>query len=309
MTITTLILESDDPAPVLIDGVTVRLFDTLGSFVTSGVTDASGEVIVDLPDADYDLYFFKSGVSINDGMPQRITVDAADTDVPPNTFKILAHVHTLPEAADPALCRVSGYLRGADGLASRDGRLVFTPCIQAGYVAGDLFSPKNFFPTAPNAAGYYEFELIRGMEYQAHFTHIDRISGNSTEPFTMLVKVPDLPAIHIKDLLFPVPVSATFTPAILALAAGAAPDESVVLSVVYSDGSDRVANPPQGTQFSLSNDNEAVALVERIDSKIIITPLAAGVANITVERTLSTDYLIFDPTPAFTTDTLEVTVT
>jgi len=77
MTIATVILESDDPSPALIDGLTVRLFDTLGAFVTSGVTDVNGEVTVDLPDADYDLYFFKSGVSINDGMPQRITIDVA----------------------------------------------------------------------------------------------------------------------------------------------------------------------------------------------------------------------------------------
>lgn len=309
MTVTTIILESDDPAPVLIDGVTVRLFDTLGAFVTSGVTDAAGEVIVDIPDADYDLYFFKSGVSINDGMPQRITVDAADPDVPPNTFKVLAHVHTLPEAADPALCRISGNLRGADGLASRDGRLVFVPCSKAGYVAGDLFSPNNFFPTAPDKDGHYEFELIRGMEYQAYFTHVDQIAGITSEPFEMFVIVPDLPALHIKDLLFPVPVSSTFTPNTLALTAGDDPDESVVLAVTYSDGSDRVLNPPQGTQFSISNDNETVATVERVGSKIIVTPLAAGVANITVERILSAENLIFDPTPTFTTDTLEVTVT
>lgn len=309
MTVTTIILESDDPAPVLIDGVTVRLFDTLGAFVTSGVSDGAGEVVVDVPDADYDLYFFKSGVSVLDGMPQRITVDAADTDVPPNTFKVLAHVHTLPEAADPALCRISGDLRGADGLASRDGRLVFVPCIQAGYVAGDLLSPKNFFPTSPDEDGHYEFELIRGMEYRAYFTHVNDITGITKEPFEMAVIVPDLPAIHIKDLLFPLPIGSTFAPNTLALTAGDDPDESVVLAVTYSDGSDRVDNPPQGTQFTLSNDNEAVATAERVGSKIIVTPLAAGVANITVERILSTENLIFDPTPAFTTDTLEVTVT
>lgn len=308
MTVTKVILESDDAVPVLVDGLTVRLFDTGGSFVTSGVTDAAGEVIVDIPDADYDLYFFKSGVSILDGMPQRITVDAADIDVPPNTFKVLTHIHTLPEAVDPALCRVSGDLRGPDGLSSRDGRLVLTPCIQAGYVAGDLLAPRSFVNASPDADGHYEFELIRGMEYRAYFTHVDTITGATTMPFEMSVIVPSLPAIHIKDLLFPIPVAATFSALTLALTALDDPDESVELTVTYSDSSDRTERPAFATQFSVSNDNEAAILLERVGKKLIITPLAAGVANIAVSRILSDTYISFDPTAAFTTETLEVTV-
>lgn len=309
MTITTLILESDDVVPVLIEFLTVRLFDTGGSFVTSGVTDVDGEVIVDVPDADYDLYFFKSGVSILGGMPQRITVDAADTDVPPNTFKVLAHVAVLPEAVDPALCRVSGDLVGSGGQPSIDGRLVFSLCKMAGYIVGDLLAPQSALNKAPDAGGHYEFDLIRGQEYQAWFTHVNSIPGIAEEPFRMKVIVPDLPSIHIRDLLFPVPVSATFSALTLGLVAGGAEDNTIELTVTYSDGSDRTALPALGTQFILSSDNDVAVALDRVENTLYITPIAAGVANITVSRVLSTEFLVFDPTPAFITETLEVTVT
>lgn len=308
MTVTTIILESDDVVPVLVELLTVRLFDTGGSFITSGVTDIAGEVIVDVPDADYDLYFFKSGVSILDGMPQRITVDAGDVDIPPNTFKVLAHIAALPEAVDPGLCRVSGDLVGSGGQSSIDGRLVFSLCKQAGYILGDLLAPQSALNKAPDAGGHYEFDLIRGQEYEAWFTHINTIPGTAEEPFRMAVIVPDLPSIHIRDLLFPVPISATFSALTLGLVVGGADDETIELTVTYSDGSDRTTNPALATQFIVHSDSDTAIKLDRVGKKLIITPLAVGVANITVERVLSTEYLIFDPTPAFTTETLEVTV-
>ena len=309
MTVTTIILESDDVVPVLIESLTVRLFDTGGSFITSGVTDVAGEVIVDVPDADYDLYFFKSGVSILDGMPQRITVDAGDADVPPNTFKVLAHIAALPEAVDPGLCRVSGDLVGAGGQSSIDGRLVFSLCKQAGYILGDLLAPQSALNKAPDAGGHYEFDLIRGQEYEAWFTHINTITGTAEEPFKMTVIVPDLPSIHIRDLLFPVPVSATFSALTLGLAADSEEDSTIELTVTYSDGSDRTALPALGTQFILSSDNDDAIALDRVENTLYITPMVAGIANITVSRVLSTEYLVFDPTPAFVSETLEVTVT
>lgn len=309
MTVTTIILESDDPSPVLIEGLTVRLFDTLGAFVTSGVTDVDGEVVVDVPDDDYDLYFFKSGVSILDSMPQRITVDVADVDVPPNTYKVLAHVASLPEAVDPLLCRVSGNLRGSGGGSSIDGQLVFAPCMEAGYVGGDLLSPQNHLDVLPDVDGYYEFDLIRGLEYRAYFVHINVVTGIAKDPFEMAVIVPDLPSIGIEDLLFPVPISATFTDLALAMVVGDDPDESIDLTVLYSDGSDRTLNPALGTQFSLTSDNDTSLRIERVGKTLFLTPLEAGVSNLTVTRIISATNLLFDPTPAFTTETLVVTVT
>lgn len=306
MTVTTIILESDDAVPVLIESLSVRVFDTGGVFVTSGNTDVDGEAIFDLPDADYDLYFYKQGVSINAGMPERITVDAADPDVPPNTYKVIAHITSLPESVDPLLCTVSGYIRGADGLPTLDGKLTISPTLETGVIGGAIISPQNLVHVHPDGDGYYEFQLMRNVCYNVYFHFLQSLLG-VTPPELDVSQVPDLPAISIADLLFPVAVLAEFDPETLALTAGDPQDESVTYSVTYSDGSER----EWGTALcivNMTNDNEDAVSVERQDGKVLVTPLAAGVANITFVRVVSPT-IYYSPVPDFVTGTLVVTVT
>lgn len=305
MTIATVIIESDDPSPVLVDGVIVRVFDTGGSLITSDTSDVNGEAVFDIPDDDYHLYFYKQGVTINDGMPQLVTVDAADVDVPPNTFKVIVHVHSLPEAVDPLQVRISGYIRGADGAFTKDGRLTFEPCRETGVLGNNVIAPQHSVSVAPDENGYYEFNLLRGLEYRGFFHMLNYLL--SKEPPELDIRTPDLPALDITALLFPVPVAAFFDPDALVLSAGDDADDSISLSIAYSDGSVR-SYPPRFTSLSASSDDEDVAIVEMLTDKVLITPLSAGVANITIVRTIS-DTIYFDPTPAFTSETLVVTVT
>lgn len=307
MTVTTIILESDDPTPSLVSGVQTRFFDTGGSLVTTGTSDANGEVIVDIPDADYDLYFFKSGVSVNDGMPQRITVDSADPDNPPNTFKVKVHVHSLPESVDPTLVRISGNLIGADGKATKDGHLTLAPIYDTGVYEGKVLSPKHTKETHPDEDGYYEFDLIRGLEYNLYFYALETLFGK--EPPVLHVIAPDVAALDIKDLLFPLPIDGTFSSNTLSLNAGDSVDESITFIITYSDGStnsDR-SSPPDFTNYKLKSDDEDVATVEQQDGKVLVKPLSAGTANITIERVMGTK-LFYEPLPSFTTETLVVTV-
>ena len=58
----------------------------------------------------------------------------------------------------------------------------------------------------------------------------------------------------------------------------------------------------------MTNDNEDVVSVERSGDKVLVTPLAAGVANITFVRVVS-ETIYYSPVPAFVTETLVVTVT
>lgn len=305
MTIAKVIIESDDPAPVLVKDLTVRFFDLGGTLITSGVSDVNGEVDVDIPDADYHLYFFKQGVSINAGMPLLITIDVADPDVPPNTFKVIVHVFTLPEAIDPLQCRISGHIRGADGEPTKDGRISLSPTLETGVLGGNVIAPQHTASFAPNEDGFYEFNLLRKVNYSLYFHFLETI--NLEEPPILNVRVPDLPAMDVVDLMFPVPIDASFSENTLALVAGDPEDDSVETAITYSDGSIREAGTTFTTFFSQS-DNEDVATVELQTGKILVTPVAAGVANIIIVRTISIS-IYYDPVPVFTTETLEVTVT
>ena len=304
MTLAKVIIENDDPSPALVESLTVRFFDTGGTFVTSGVSDVNGEVDVDLPDADYNLYFFKQGVSINAGMPLLITIDSGDTDVPPNTFKVIVHVASLPEAIDPLQCRISGFIKGADGEPTRDGRITAEPTLETGVLGGNIIAPQHSASFAPDKDGHYEFNLLRNVDYCIYFHMLETLLRS--EPPVMEVKVPDLPAMGIANLLFPVPVNAAFSVNVLALVAGNPDDDSIEVAVSYSDGSVRTSGTLIATVSSVSDD-EDVAFVELLTGKVLITPVAAGTANITITRTVvSTIY--YDPIPTFITETLVVTV-
>jgi hypothetical protein len=306
MTTTTIILESDDPSPVLIEDVLVNVYDTGGVFQTSGNTDVDGEAIFDLPDDDYDLTFYKQGVSIIAGMPLRITVDAADTDVPPNTWKVIAHITASPEAIDPLLCRISGYIRGADGSFTKDGKLTAAPVKETGVLGGNVIAPQHLAYIRPDDNGYYEFDLLRGVNYNVYFHFLEELL--STKPPSLTCIVPDLPALPIADFLFPVQVDADFDPEVLAIDVG---DENtdVALTITYSDGSTSVTRTasPGFSGIIPESDDEDVATVELLGYTVCVVGIGVGTANITITRTISAD-IHYDPVPTFTTETLVVTV-
>lgn len=305
MTIAKVIIESDDPGPVLVESLVIRIFSTVGDLITSGTTDVLGEANFDIPDADYDLYFFKQGVSINAGMPLRITIDVADPDTPPNTFKVIVHVASLPEAVDPLRCRISGEIIGADGAPTKDGRITVTPTLQTGVIGGNVVSPQHSASFAPDENGHYEFDLLRKVNYRVFFHFLSDLLG--VEPPELDdSRVPDLPAINVANFMFPLPIDAAFDSNTLALVAGGDEDDSISTTITYSDGSIRTAPTHHAVVASASSD-ESVAIVALQVGKILVTPLSAGVTNITITRTISSD-IYYDPAPAMVTETLVVTV-
>lgn len=311
MTTTTINLKSDAVSPAAIPGLTVRVFTTSGVFVTSGVTNSSGQLILDLPDADYDLMFFKSGVSLINGMPQRITVSASDPDSPPNTFQVNGHVYTLPESVDPILCRISGSMRGADGRFSKDIRLAIGMSPEIAVLSGFIISPQDIVDERPDENGYYEFDLLRGMKYNVYFPQLNSLFGQ--EPPMVLGIAPDQAAVSLTDFLLPVPVNAVFGGPTLSLVAGTPPNDSITCSITYSDGSvnhDGIRPvPPYFTSVKAVSSNDLVASAIFQVDRVCITPVAPGTVTITIVRTISPNYLIYDPVPVFTTQTLTVTVT
>lgn len=309
MTITTLTIVSDDISPVLISGMGVRVFTTSGSFVTSGTSNGSGQVVFDLPDADYDLYFFKMGVSPNLGQPERITVSVGDLHVPPNSFKIIAHITSAPESTDPTLCTISGSIRGADGSFTGDIRMAMGMKPHAGVVSGVVIAPNDIIDVLPDSNGYYEFNLLRKREYRVYFPQL--IELFEQDPPELHCLVPDLPALKLTDFLFPVPISATFAQTTLSMHIGD-PTAVVNATITYSDGSvnqDGIRpSPPFFVSVGVTSDNDAVASVSMIADQVFVVANGVGTANITVTRTVNTNMMVYDPVPSFTTPTLVVTV-
>lgn len=289
-----IVVQSDDIVPVLLESVVVDVYDAGGSFVTTNTTDVNGEAPFALDDADYDLLFFKRGISVLPRQPQRITVDVGAVT---NTFDVIASVFSLPTTSNPTLCKVSGTLITATGAPAPLARITLGPLVDPIVLDPDSVYPCDVVNVVTDSDGYASFDLIRNIEYSAF------LDGSATE-HTLVI--PDSNSILLSTLLYPLPVLATMSQTTLALVAGGDVDSSTTYTITYSDGS--VRSSSQWASIGISSSDELVATVTIQDGTILVTPLATGVANVTLTRTIaSTGY--WSNVPSFATDTLVVTVT
>lgn len=299
----------DDVSSTPVSSTLVEVYDTNGNFITSGTTDTNGLCGFTLPDASYDLRFYKIGVSILPRQPQRIAVAGPSA----NSFSVSAHVATLPQSTDPSKCTVSGYLLRIDG-SPEQGRLVLAPTKEV-VVENGVVVPGSRVEVAADSTGYVEFEVLRGLNYNVYFLHVDTLLNNI--PPSMLMEVPNSPSAQLETLLFPLPLSATFSQLTytlsLAAQAAAQPDpiaSGITFHVNYSDGSqDRVPSPTWASATPTSSDPTIAAVdVDPSTGELIITGLKQGTVNITFTRVFN-DAVFFSNPVAFTSDTLVVTVT
>lgn len=298
---------SDDASPVPVVGVVIDFYDTGGVFQTEGTTDSNGQVFVSLPDASYDLLFFQRGTSILPKQPQRIVVDHLLI----NHFQVTAHVRTMTESMDPALCRISGYLLGPGGQPVTDQRLVFNVQADVLIAYGTLVSPNSFMRVQPDSTGFFQFDLLRNVTYSAFFELLDTaVLGQS--PYKAVVLVPNLPSMDLTDILFPLPINSVFSaPTInLLLANQANPDTSITLTTTYSDASVRTqpVAPPASLSLSVSDPTIVSASLSPDGTTISLSPLKVGVATITVTRVINTQAVWLPAPPAFSSGSLAVTV-
>lgn len=297
----TIRIENDEVVPQRIPGIVVEAYDLSAVFQTSGTTDVNGEVVFSLPIASYDLVFYKAGVSILPKQPQRIDVLVS----PPNsnTFLLSAHERELPESIDPLKCRVTGSVVAPNGSPIK-GRIIFVPCKEVVVAGGNVMVPAQRLEFASNDDGEFDFELYRGLRYEAYFLYLESIFD--TLPPKIDIYTPDDPAIEFHKLLFPLPIDFTFTAATISLTAGDDPDETIEYDIVFEDGSDR--ERALWSYVKLTNTDSGVVEASISGGKLILKPLAAGSATISTERIVS-DRILFNPLPAFTTDSVVVTVT
>jgi hypothetical protein len=302
MPLVTLLIKNDLQLSSPVTGVHVEFYGIDGLFQTTGVTDLNGSVTISLPDGTYDIGFYKPGVTILPKQPQRIVVDSLLT----NSFLVRCHERLLPESSDPRKCRISGKIVGVDG-GRNSSRLVVAPSTKLIVFDGNIVDLEKQTEMASDEYGYFEFDLLRKEPYEIYFLYLESFLGISP-PAKLAIVVPDQPAIELHKLLFPVPVDATFLPALsVSLPLSATEDRSNTVSVLWNDNVDRW-NSFAWAGVSIFNDNPLVADVSVSVGSITIKPLSPGVANISVKRLLPS-IAHFDPIEPFISDTLILTVT
>lgn len=302
----------DEPSPQPVAGVVVQVYTTVGVLVTSGLTNGSGSLSFALPDATYNLLFYKQGVSILPRQPQQIVVDSMAAS---NNFTVTGHVSTLPESPDSLRCRISGTVLGPDGTPMLDMRLSFKPVTDFQVVGGNMVSVQAQSEDFPDRNGYYQFDLIRGMAYTGYIIGIEQFPLLGIAPAALNVIGPPTPSMSLTNLLFPLPVLVAFSVGSISIPLAGGPDGSLTLGTFhYSDGSS------SGTDFSSRTQQPpfATLLYEYSDPTLFsvilsngctqVTPYKVGTGTVTMTRKISKSIFWPDP-PAFTSQTLAVTVT
>ncbi len=300
MPVTTVQLQNDANIPARIQGALVEFYDTMGGFITSGSSDVNGEVTVTLPAGDYDVLFFKIGMSVLPKQPQRINVL---TQVPPNVFLVTAHQRLLPEGTDSTTCRVSGYVINSFGKPQKGVKFTIGACYELVVDNDRLLDPDHMVTVVTDEAGYVEFDLLRGEKYEVFVLYKETWSG--MPPGRLIIETPDQPSVRLHHLLFPLPVSVDFSQPTVSVPIDTR-DDTTTLSVSYSDGNIRQLPLAWGT-YQLIRSDDTIFDYEVAGDTLIIIGKAAGTATLTAERILPAVNL-WNPAPAFATDTLTVTV-
>lgn len=311
MTAVSVRLQDDAPSPLPIVGAVIQFFTTGGLFVTQGTTDGSGVVSALLPDATYNLLFYKQGVSILPRQPQQIVVSALALS---NNFLVTGHVTTMPEGPDSLRCRISGTLLDPSGLPAKDLRISFRPMADFSIMGGNLVSVQSQIEVHPDDSGYFQFDLLRGMPYAAYLLGVDSFPQLGITPASLVVIPPSQPAMSLANLLFPLPVSVVFSPDTISIPLAAGPDALSTLGVItYSDGStsgttpsSRTQQPPFARLDYVYSDPTLFEIVVA-NGQTTITPLKTGTGTVALARTV-TKWAFWPSPPAFTSPPLTVTI-
>lgn len=293
-------LLSNDPSPVSIEDVVVEFYNTSAVFQTSGTTDSDGEVQVTLPDDTYNILFFKAGVSILPRQPQQIIVDSLLT----NTFEVTAHVRATPESIDPLRCTVSGSIIGVGG-GQAVHRLIFEPLRLLTVLDNKVIAPYHRIEFTSDDNGYFQFELLRDTKYNAYFLWPQDLFRQ--QPGRLDVITPNAPAVALDSLLFPLPLTFTFSAPSITLTAGAPLDDSIEVTATFTDGSIRSYLSTPWAGITLINSDNKIVKEGLKDSVLSLQPLSPGTCTITTVREIPSSVL-FSPVPVYTSGSVTVTV-
>lgn len=304
VSVTLVVADDQIPANALED-VVVRVFSEDGlTFVTQGLTDADGELVLELDEATYWARFFKLGYQFE----SRLTVEV-DAGASSNTFDVEAvDLTILPPSTVPSLCKASGYVRGPD-LAPKAGiRLVFSLTGKPRIVAGQVMVVQDLI-TVSDEDGWVEVELVRGGVYDCV------VDGMDDSVFRVVV--PDRTSVALTELVWPYIASLTYSiddVTVDEVEVAAGESTTVTATTQLSSGVTTPYELDDGTTRSTASwihldiADPTVASFTLSDDVLTITGIAAGTTEITAEVVpdIETERI---PVPTRSLATLTVTVT
>lgn len=285
---------SDETKNTPVESCTIFVFSSDGStFITSGDTDASGELTFDLPDAAYWVRFFKVGFSFEN----RLSVAVSEDD----EFEVGGeNLETLPPATLSHLCRVSGRVIGAAGQ--------FLPNVTFEFMLNEIIRISGGYATGnakaivvSDAVGYLEFDLLRGAVYE--------VVVESYEPEVFVVTVPDAPSTNITELIWPYLARVDLGETALSMSEG--DEEEVAVQAVFSSGLETPYNGISeevraSSLLSASSSDESVATATLSGGTLTVTAVGTG----TCEISFTSGFTAARRVPALdvTLDSIAVTV-
>lgn len=292
---------NDDVGNTPIEGLVVRIFDVTGTtFITSATTDAAGLVDFTLdgddPAISYTLRGSKTGVVFPNPVGFDVYSPPANSPTGTNTFEVEAHVVEMPESVNPYLCRVSGYIRRADGRVLPGLDVHFIPCFDPLIVEGAAILGERVYARS-DSKGYVEFDLYRNGMYSCVVESLEDLQRDIT--------VPDAPAVNFADLVFPVVASVTFDPpGPLALNEGDTQD--VVVTVTTSAGV--VLSGPAFGDVGYTPDDADVASAVQADGGSVLRIVAGSPGSTTVRAIRLDESIVHVPDPGISGGELDVVV-
>lgn len=287
-----------------LEGVLVRFFDDTDTFVTQNYSalvgsDVYAEVTLD-GDAvpiEYTVRLSKTGVAFDGALgddsktPQSIEVYSPAAGAPSGTndFTVQGQTFERPVAADPYLCRASGFFRDAAGRPLRNFDMHFTLQRSPLLVGDDGILGFKVYGTTDNN-GYFEVDLYRFGDYLVELQSLEH---------QRCVSVPDVSSINLVELLFPVVSSVVYDPTAVTVAAG--DTQAVDVTITDSTG---LTHELTESLLTFTSEDESVATIGISAGQLIVSGQSAGSTTITVTQTDTSIVVI----PEITLDSLSVTV-
>jgi hypothetical protein len=268
---------NSDVVPAFLDGVSVRVFDADGLFVTMAVSGATepGVAEFELPGGatplEYQLRFYLPRVAI---VPKRIQVfsPASLSPTATNDFIVAAEVFALEPSPDPMMCRASGVVLGPTGRPKKAISLSFSPRFNA-FVSGENASLTGRFTVRSDANGFVVVDLYRFGQYD--------VTIEGREAVIRPIEVPNRSTVLLSHLLFPVVASVTYEQTQpFSVAKGSS--LSLKPHVTASDFRDLGLGLEDVLYEVL---DPSIATVQILGDHVVVHGLAAGTTTLRVTRT------------------------
>jgi len=285
-----------------IEGVSVGLYDnaTKAKLLTSN-TDATGKASFAAVDSDLNGGLYE--IRVNPGFPGVITggvvqtVAVLEAPVAPssNIFDVTITPASLPTAANPNLCRCSGFFKDPAGRYKDDVILKFTqhniPTV-AYLSSGDVetfsvvpseISVRTSKDVATNTKGYASVDLYRKGVYSV------TMSGFIGNP--RIIQVPDAAAANLADVLFPVVSQIKWHDDDVQVVPADSPSVNIAVGekILTVEAIFRSGNVAAGSEIVLTSSDGAVFTVSRTNENVALIGVAAGQATLEVTRAPTTE--------------------